>query len=70
VDRQALQHLLAVAVDDCQQIVEVVRESAGETADGLEPLRVSQLFAEVVYFRLCAGSTHALVRLDQRASHG
>ena len=44
--RQPSQQLLAVAVDDGQQVVEIVGQTAGQPADGLEALRVPELLAE------------------------
>ena len=48
--RSVLQ-LLDVATDDGQHVVEVVREAAGELADGFELLRVAQLPLEFVALR-------------------
>ena len=41
--RQVAEHL-QVALDDGEQVVEIVRDPAGELADALEPLRMAQRF--------------------------
>jgi hypothetical protein len=50
--REVLEHEAEVAVDDREQVVEVVRHAAGEPSQGLEALGVEQLFAEEPRFVL------------------
>ena len=45
--RQVLDEHVAVAVDDGQQVVEVVGHAAGQAADGFQLLRVLQLLAQL-----------------------
>ena len=54
LERKVLLHQLAVAGDDGEQIVEVVRDAAGEAADRLELLRLMELRFEPPALRLDA----------------
>ena len=46
VFRKVLDEHVAVAVDDGQQVVEVVRDATGEATEGFQLLRLLQLMAE------------------------
>src|SRR5262249_60178889 len=43
---------LAEAADDLQEVVELVRDAAGEASDGLESLRLTQLLLQPAAFTL------------------
>ena len=63
---EILEEELGVARDRREQIVEVVRDTAGELADGLETLRAVQpLFTPAQRFLGAATLRHVLVRADE-----
>src|ERR1019366_1866902 len=51
VCRKVVEEHVAVAVDDGQQVVEVVGNAAGEASDGLHFLRLQQLFLQAAALR-------------------
>ena len=63
---QLVEHHAAVAADDGQQVVEVVRHAAGQPADGFHLLRLAQLV-----FQLAAlGHVHAQAAEEQGRAVG
>ena len=59
----ALERQLAVANDDVQQIIEIVRDPAGELADGFHLLRLPQLLLNALLLERLAHDSSD--RLDQ-----